>query len=207
MVRTEGFDPGVELPPGLELAHIRRAVQYIQRELDDFVDIYYEQANLFSALVGIYGARALDKLSPYEKRRHVDAAQQRFPDLKRRGSREPPPPQHCLESKASKRPWALQSHFDHAGWYIVWRYLIHPTRSLEPDTSVVLWRVEVAFLGKGDWKYERSSAGEAGGGRTHTFGVRNPATKFRDRGVYVRSDVKLIAGKPTVRNAESASDV
>jgi hypothetical protein len=36
----------------------------------------------------------------------------------------------------------------------------------------------VAFLGSEDWKYEGSKAGEGKGGRTHTFGVRNPADKF-----------------------------
>lgn len=32
-----------------------------------------------------------------------------------------------LESKASKWVWAIQSHYDHPGWYIVWRYLVDQT--------------------------------------------------------------------------------
>src|SRR5262249_15032348 len=141
-------------------------------------ELYYEQANVFSAIVGIYGTKALDAVSSYEKHRHADTAQQRFPDLHRRGAASPPSPQECLESKGSKRPWAIQSHYDHAGWYIVWRYLIDPTESLEARKPIVIWRVDIVFLEKSDWKYETSKAGATGGGRTHTFGVKNPAKKL-----------------------------
>jgi site-specific DNA-methyltransferase (adenine-specific) len=61
-------------------------------------------------------------------------------------------------------------------------------------------RVDMAFLDKADWKYEKSSAGEAGGGRTHTFGVRNPAEKFRGKAVCARKDIVLRQGKPVPRN-------
>ena len=40
--------------------------------------------NVFSAIVGIFGTKALDSVSNYEKHRNVDTAQQRFPDLRRR---------------------------------------------------------------------------------------------------------------------------
>jgi hypothetical protein len=43
----------------------------------------------------------------------------------------------------------------------------------------VVWRVDVAYLKKEDWKYEKSAAGEGGGGRTHTFGVRVPERNSR----------------------------
>lgn len=119
MARKENFDLDVPLPPGLEAGAIRRAIDYIERELVDLIDLYYEQANVFSAVVGIFGTRALDSFSNYEKHRHLHTAQQRFPDLCRRGHASKP--QHCLESKGSKRPWAIQSHYDHAGWYIIWR--------------------------------------------------------------------------------------
>jgi len=200
MVRRSDFNADVALPPGLDIAAIRRAVEYIERELADLVEIYYEQANVFSALVGIFGTRALDSVSHYEKHRHLDTAQQRFPDLKRRGSGATPSPKESLESKASKRPWALQSHYDHPGWYIVWRYLVDPTQTLEPGRPVVIWRVDVAFLEKSDWKYEKSGAGDAGGGRTHTFGVRNPAARLKNNAVYRRCDVVLRAGKPVPCN-------
>ncbi len=202
MARSSDFDYRVPLPPGLDVAAIRRAVEYLERQLADLVEIYYEQANVFSAMVGIYGAKGLDAVSAYEKHRHADTAQQRFPDLIRRGSGPNPSPNLCLESKASKRPWALQSHYDHAGWYIVWRYLVDPTASLEPDRPVVIWRVDVAFLEKADWKYERSRAGPGGGGRTHTFGVKNPAARLRDKAVYRRSDVQVRGGKPVPFNGE-----
>ena len=200
MVRSSDLDPHVPLPPGLGVVAIRRAIEYLERELAEFVEIYFEQANVFSAIVGILGTKALDSCSNYEKHRHADVAQQRFPDLKRRGSGSRPRPNVCLESKASKRPWAIQSHYDHPGWYIVWRYLIDPTQSLEAGKVVVIWRVDVVFLEKADWKYEKSRAGDAGGGRTHTFGVRNPAAKLRGKAVYCRGDVTVRDGKPVPRN-------
>ena len=101
MVQQRELDSSVPLPPGLTVAAIRRAVEYIERELADVVDIYYEQANVFSALVGIYGTKALDAFSVYEKSRHLDMAQQRFPDLCRKGSGPNRSPNECLESKAA----------------------------------------------------------------------------------------------------------
>ena len=47
---------------------------------------------------------------------------------------------------------------------------------------------------------EKSSAGESGGGRTHTFGVKNPATKLNGCAAYLRKDVKIIDGKPVPAN-------
>lgn len=60
----------------------------------------------------------------------------------------------------------------------------------------------MVYLERGDWKYEGSKAGMAGGGRTHTFGVRNPAQKLRGKAVYCHSDIKLTGGKPTPVNGE-----
>lgn len=180
---------------------IRKAIEYIERELSELVEIYFEQANVFSALVGIYGAKALDIHSVYEKNRHIDLAQQRFPDLRKKNSPTPTPPIFALESKGSKRAWALQSHYDHPGWYIVWRYLVDPTKSLDGQL-VVVWRVDVLYVEKGDWKYEGSKAGAEGGGRTHTFGIRKPFEKLKDCGVYQRSDVLIHGGKPVIVNGD-----
>ena len=66
MPRDSWFDRTVPLPPGLEIGAIRRAVEYMERELSDLVEIYYEQMNVFSALVSIFGTRALDAVSNYE---------------------------------------------------------------------------------------------------------------------------------------------
>src|SRR5437879_10087085 len=77
MARKEDFKAAVPLPPGLETGAIRRAVDYIERELVDLIDLYYEQANVFSAVVGIFGTRALDSFSNYEKHRHLHTAQDR----------------------------------------------------------------------------------------------------------------------------------
>jgi hypothetical protein len=200
MARGADFDKTVPLPPGLTLTAIKKSIEYIEKELSKLVDIYHEQANVFSALVGIYGVRALDIFSVYEKSRHKDMAQQRFPDLRRRGSRIPPNPEVSLESKGSKRPWEIQSHYNHPGWYIVWRYLVDPTESIEPSKPMIIWRVDIIFLEKDDWEYQRSKAGPAGGGRTHTFGLKNPAKKLQGKAVYRRSDIRLSGGKPTPIN-------
>lgn len=108
MTKKTDFDESVALPPGLEIAAIRRAVEYMEKELAGLVEIYFEQANVFSAIVGIFGTKALDSVSNYEKHRHADMAQQRFPDLRRRGSGANLSPRDSLESKGSKRPWAIQ---------------------------------------------------------------------------------------------------
>lgn len=172
----------------------------MERELSDLVEIYYEQANVFSAIVGIFGTRALDQVSNYEKHRNADTAQQRFPDLKRRGSGDHPIPANSLESKGSKRTYAIQSHYDHPGWYIIWRYLIDSTQTIEAGKTVIIWRVDVAFLTKDDWKYEKSSAGDLGGGRTHTFGVKNPQKTLLGKSVYRRADIRLVDQKPVPAN-------
>jgi len=203
LARPQDFDPTVPLPPDLTIPAVRGSIDYIEKELDSFVDIYFEQANIFSALVGIFGIKALDSISAYEKSRHRDIAQQRFPDLRRRGGPGHPSPNESLESKGSKRSWALQSHYDHPGWYIVWRYLVDPTTSLEPNKRLIIWRVDLLFVEKTDWKYEGSTAGAEGGGRTHTFGLRNPAKQLIDKGVYKRRDVRLVRGKPVIINEEA----
>ncbi len=200
MVRDQDFDPTVKLPPGLTIAAIRGSIDYIERELPELMDIYFEQANVFSSIVSIYGARSLDKNSVYEKNRNLDTAQQRFPDLKRRGSGNAPPPDSCLEAKASKRPWELQAHYDHEGWYIVWRYLVDPTESLEKGHPIIVWRIDVAFLKKDDWKYEGSGAGVGKGGRTHTFGLKTARQRLTGCQAYRRSDLILSQGKPIPKN-------
>lgn len=199
------FDASVKLPPGLELSAIRRAVEYIERTLNDrdFIDLYHEQANVFSAIVGMFGTKALDSVSNYEKHRHSTTAQTRFPDLSRRGASTPLRPADCLESKASLRGWALQSHYDHPGWYVVWRYLVDPTGTIKSGLQLVIWRVDVVFLDKDDWKYEGSKASAAGGGRTHTFRVHRPATKLRDCAVYRHPGIRLRGGKPVPVNGDS----
>jgi len=200
MARNADFRLNVSLPPGLTIVSLRKSADYIERELAHLMDIYEEQANVFSALVGIYGVRALDSFSVYEKSKNRDQAQQRFPDLQRRGSKSPPPPELSLESKGSKRPWELQSHYDHPGWYIVWRYLVDPTESIERARPVIIWRIDIAYLTKTDWEYQGSKAGPGGGGRTHTFGLRHPSKKLKDNAVYLRSDIRLAGGKPTPIN-------
>jgi hypothetical protein len=203
VVVASDFDADVSLPQGLTIAAIRKSVEYVEREAAGLLDIYFEQANVFSAIVGILGTKALDAHSVYEKHRHADVAQQRFPDLCRRGSGGTLAPNDCLESKGSKRPWAIQSHYDHEGWYIVWRYLVDPTELIEPGKPVLVWRVDVVYLKADDWKYEKSTAGVSGGGRTHTFGVKNAAMKLGGKAAYARHDIKISDGKPIYANGIS----
>ena len=107
MAVAADLDASVALPPGLERSAILKAVRYVEKELVDFVDVYLEQANVFSALVGIFGTKALDQVSNYEKHRNIDTAQQRFPDLCRHGAPRPLRPIDSLENKGSKRPHAI----------------------------------------------------------------------------------------------------
>ena len=113
-LQADGFDRAVALPPELKLTHIREAIEHVEDRADELIDIYFEQANVFSGIIGILGIQALHSSSPYKKHKHPDVAQQRFPDLSLRGKLNPPP-QQALESKGSTRPWALQSHYNHPG--------------------------------------------------------------------------------------------
>jgi hypothetical protein len=198
---SEGFDRSAALPPELKISHIREAIEHVETRAAELIDIYFEQANVFSGIVGIMGVQALHALSPYKKHKHPDVAQQRFPDLSLRG-RLSPSPEHALESKGSTRPWALQSHYNHPGWYIVWRYAVDQTRRLKPGKMVAIWRVDIPFLAAEDWKYEGSKAAEGRGGRTHTFGVKNPAKRFRDSIVYQSPRIVISQGGPVLSRSD-----
>ena len=52
------------LPAGLEPIHINRAVEYVEQRTGEWIDLYFEQANIFSAIVGMAGIKALDSISP-----------------------------------------------------------------------------------------------------------------------------------------------
>ncbi len=102
---------------------------------------------------------------------------------------------------------ALQSHYNHPGWYIVWRYSVDQTKRLKLGKVVAVWRVDLALLREEDWKYEGSKAGEGRGGRKHTFGVRNPAKRFKDAIVYQNPRVVISRGGPVLKSAETESPV
>ncbi len=198
---TLGFDRSVALPPELKISHVREAIEHVEERTAELVDIYFEQANVFSGIVGIMGVQALHALSPYKKHKHPDVAQQRFPDLSLRGRLDPPPEQ-ALEYKGSTRPWALQSHYNHPGWYIVWRYAVDQTKRLKRGRIVAIWRVDIPFLGEDDWKYEGSKAAEGRGGRTHTFGVTLPAKRFKESIVYQSPSVAISQGGPVLSSRD-----
>src|SRR5713101_2194864 len=200
-LQADGFDRAVPLPPELKLTHIREAIEHVEGRAAELIDIYLEQANVFSGIVGIFGVQALHALSPYKKHKHPDIAQQRFPDLSLRGRLNPPPKQ-ALESKGSTRAWALQSHYNHPGWYIVWRYAVDQTRRLKPGKLAAIWRVDIAFLRREDWKYQGSKATEGRGGRTHTFGIRLPSKLLRGCIVYQNPRVTIRQGGPVLTNLD-----
>ena len=186
---ADGFDGAVALPPGLTVAHLLNAIDFVEEQAEDLIELYFEQANIFSGIIGIMGVRALDSFSPYKRHKHPDVAQERFPDLSLRG-RLDPPPREALESKGSIRPWAIQSHYNHPGWYIVWRYAIDPTKRMKRGHRVLVWRIDIPFLDSAQWKYEGSTATEGHGGRTHTFGVKN-AAKFSPGPLSIRLRVSV----------------
>lgn len=185
------------LPKDLKPLHVEKAVEHIEVEGAKLIDLYHHQANLFSAVVSMLGAKGLEAVSPYKKHKHPDVAQQRFPDLSLHGKLNPPPEQ-ALESKGSTRPWAIQSHYNHPGWYIVWRYLVDTTESIKPGRPVVVWRVDVVFLTADDWKYEGSKAAHGQGGRTHTFGVKTAAKKLAGSAAYKLPGIVIKNGKPVL---------
>ena len=199
-ISSDGFDRSVQLPPRLNTTHVRKSIEFIEDRAGELIDLYFEQANIFSAVIGILGIRALDSLSPYKRHKHPDVAQQRFPDLSL-GGRLNPPPIEALESKGSTRPWAIQSHYNHAGWYIVWRYHIDPTKLIKRGKHVVIWRIDIPFLQEDHWKYEGSKAAEGKGGRTHTFGVKNPKETIANAVLYQTPEIVLSGGKPTLADA------
>ena len=58
----EGFDRSVPLPAELKIAHIRKAIDYIERETSELIEVYFEQANL--PTVCLKGIGRCARLSP-----------------------------------------------------------------------------------------------------------------------------------------------
>jgi len=48
MVRKADFNPDIPLPPGLTTIAIQKAIDFIEKELTDLIEIYLEQANVFT---------------------------------------------------------------------------------------------------------------------------------------------------------------
>ena len=67
--------------------------------------------------------------------------------------------------------------------------------AIKAGRTVVIWRVDVIFLRKRDWKYEGSEAGAGGCGQTHTFGLHCPADKLRGAAAFAFPNVILRGGK------------
>jgi hypothetical protein len=65
-LQADGFNRSVALPPELKITHIREAIEHVENRATELIDIYLEQANVFSGIVGIFGVQALHALSPYK---------------------------------------------------------------------------------------------------------------------------------------------
>jgi len=72
--------------------------------------------------------------------------------------------------------------------------------SIEQGRPFLIWRVDFVYLNWEDWEYQASKAGPTGGGRTHTFGLKNPAAKVKNKAVFRRTGTRLSGGKPTPTN-------
>jgi hypothetical protein len=63
-IGEDGFDRDVPLPPKLTVGHIRNAIDYIEDQAEEMIGRYYEQANVFSGIIGMLGVKALHSFSP-----------------------------------------------------------------------------------------------------------------------------------------------
>jgi len=41
---NDGFDKAVALPPGLTIAHLRNAIEFVEEKAEELIDLYLEQA-------------------------------------------------------------------------------------------------------------------------------------------------------------------
>jgi len=112
VVRKADFNDAVLLPPGLTITAMRKAIEYDGHEHANLAELYFVQANIFSALVRIHATKALDANSVYEKQRRVGLAQQRFPHLKTRESGPEPSPRQSPQDGRSlvKEPLDESDH-------------------------------------------------------------------------------------------------
>jgi hypothetical protein len=53
----DGFDRSVSLPPELKITHLREAIEHVEDKATELVDIYFEQANVFSGIIGILASK------------------------------------------------------------------------------------------------------------------------------------------------------
>jgi hypothetical protein len=51
-------------PPELKIGHIRETIEHVENRATELIDIYFEQANVFSAIVGIMGVQASPRVEP-----------------------------------------------------------------------------------------------------------------------------------------------
>jgi len=83
--------------PRIEDCSLRKAIEYIEARDYRMVEVYFEQANMFSVWWHFRRARP-PLVKPVQETQHPDVAQQRFPDMSL-GGRLNPPPENALESK------------------------------------------------------------------------------------------------------------
>jgi len=139
-------DEKVSLPPGLTIGHIKKAVDEIESIANKVLDaIGDQQLNLLSNLVSGLGSAALNRLGPYHQDANRSRAQTRFPDLRN----DEGIPLECKGNFAFNAP---NAHNQEEGWFIIWRYIIDRSMTLDPNFALKIFRVDVGYLLEKDWK-------------------------------------------------------
>jgi hypothetical protein len=101
----DGVDPAVKMHPELTIPHLRNAIDWVEEQAGDLVDVYQELRNVFITLVGIFGVKPLDSFSPYKKHKRHDVAKHRLTSLRGRLT---PRVIQAVEPKGSMRPSAIR---------------------------------------------------------------------------------------------------
>src|SRR5258708_32283564 len=69
------------LPKNLQPIHITKGVGFVEEQAAELIELYYAQANEFSTVVGIFGEKALNAISPAKKHRNPDTTKLGIPFL------------------------------------------------------------------------------------------------------------------------------
>ncbi len=186
---------------GIQVAAMQNIIDKVEEVASDYIDVYLDQRNLFSALVGAFAIRAIADHTVFDRNPHRYRAQQYFPDLTPHGQ-DPANlrPTSYLEVKASKRTWSLDAHGNHEGWYMVFRYMVmaNGCHVAGHTRSVFVGRVDLMYLNQANWCYQPSLAGPGVAGRTHTFSLLQPSNTLNGNHVFLRSGIKMASDSAAV---------
>lgn len=192
------FIPEVPLPPGLNIKHVRAAmeetmrvvslVNHTLRRVTGRSLSEYIQANNFSGIVSNILCDAFSRLTPY-KHNHS----QRYPDLMYEGAT---PAKACgLEIKTTTRPGkGGESHNGHSGWHLIACFKILPEAGDIRFIHIMLANLYGHGCEEPDWRYLGSKVNdETGSQRTETYMTTPRGTaKLRHGTVYLdRAEINI----------------